>query len=76
HRLQAQFEQAVAPWARQRAVGFRQAPAYGQQIAILQGVEIGRPPRMYARAEGAGERVSTVEVPGNGAAFAEGRAYL
>ncbi|RCI60237.1 phenazine/pyocyanine biosynthesis protein phzF, partial [Pseudomonas aeruginosa] len=25
---------------------------------------------------GAGERVSTVEVSGNGAAFAEGRAYL
>ncbi|END0911086.1 PhzF family phenazine biosynthesis protein, partial [Pseudomonas aeruginosa] len=53
----------------------RQIP-YGQQIEILQGVEIGRPSRMYARAEGAGERVSTVEVSGNGAAFAEGRAYL
>ncbi|MEW3623591.1 PhzF family phenazine biosynthesis protein, partial [Pseudomonas aeruginosa] len=49
---------------------------YGQQIEILQGVEIGRPSRMYARAEGAGERVSTVEVSGNGAAFAEGRTYL
>ncbi len=49
---------------------------YGQQIEILQGVEIGRPSRMYARAEGAGERVSAVEVSGNGAAFAEGRAYL
>ncbi|MFO7077596.1 PhzF family phenazine biosynthesis protein, partial [Pseudomonas aeruginosa] len=35
----------------------RQIP-YGQQIEILQGVEIGRPSRMYARAEGAGERVS------------------
>ncbi len=45
-------------------------------IHLLQGVEIGRPSRMYARAEGAGERVSTVEVSGNGAAFAEGRAYL
>ncbi len=33
----------------------RQIP-YGQQIEILQGVEIGRPSRMYARAEGAGER--------------------
>ncbi|VFT33174.1 phenazine biosynthesis protein [Pseudomonas aeruginosa] len=53
----------------------RQIP-YGQQIEILQGVEIGRPSRMYARAEGAGERVSAVEVSGNGAAFAEGRAYL
>lgn len=30
----------------------RQIP-YGQQIEILQGVEIGRPSRMYARAEGA-----------------------
>ncbi|HEQ2045777.1 TPA: phenazine biosynthesis protein PhzF, partial [Pseudomonas aeruginosa] len=50
----------------------RQIP-YGQQIEILQGVEIGRPSRMYARAEGAGERVSAVEVSGNGAAFAEGR---
>lgn len=39
----------------------RQIP-YGQQIEILQGVEIGRPSRMYARAEGAGERVSAVEV--------------
>ncbi|MGC3118189.1 PhzF family phenazine biosynthesis protein, partial [Pseudomonas aeruginosa] len=53
----------------------RQIP-YGQQIEILQGVEIGRPSRKYARAEGAGERVSTVEVSGNGAAFAERRAYL
>ena len=53
----------------------RQIP-YGQQIEILQGVEIGRPSRMYARAEGAGERVSAVEVSGNGAAFAEGRTYL
>ena len=44
------------------------ADPYGQQIEILQGVEIGRPSRMYARAEGAGERVSTVEVSGNGAA--------
>ncbi|ENU4135564.1 phenazine biosynthesis protein PhzF, partial [Pseudomonas aeruginosa] len=43
----------------------RQIP-YGQQIEILQGVEIGRPSRMYARAEGAGERVSAVEVSGNG----------
>lgn len=46
----------------------RQIP-YGQQIEILQGVEIGRPSRMYARAEGAGERVSAVEVSGNGAAL-------
>ena len=36
------------------------ADPYGQQIEILQGVEIGRPSR-YARAEGAGERVSAVE---------------
>ncbi len=36
HRLQAQFEQAVARRARQRAVGFRQAPGFGAQ-----GVDVG-----------------------------------
>ena len=51
------------------------ADPYGQQIEILQGVEIGRPSRMYARAEGAGERVSAVEV-WQRRGFAEGRAYL
>lgn len=49
---------------------------YGQQIEILQGVEIGRPSLMFARAEGHGETFTSVQVSGNGAAFAQGTAFI
>lgn len=45
---------------------------FGQQIEILQGVEIGRPSLMFARAEARGERITRVEVSGNGALFGQG----
>ncbi|WFE26111.1 PhzF family phenazine biosynthesis isomerase [Solwaraspora sp. WMMD791] len=45
---------------------------YGQEIEILQGVEIGRPSLMRAVAQGAGERVSSVYVSGHGAVVARG----
>jgi trans-2,3-dihydro-3-hydroxyanthranilate isomerase len=32
---------------------------FGKQIEILQGVEMGRPSRMFARAEGTGEQLDT-----------------
>ncbi|CAM5360488.1 trans-2,3-dihydro-3-hydroxyanthranilate isomerase [Streptomyces spiroverticillatus] len=50
--------------------------AYGQPVQILQGVEIGRPSLMLARAEGAGERFVSVEVGGSGALFAQGTALV
>ncbi|MFJ6750245.1 PhzF family phenazine biosynthesis protein [Streptomyces sp. NPDC091266] len=49
---------------------------YGQPIEILQGVEIGRPSLMLARAEGAGESFHSVEVGGAGALFARGTALV
>jgi trans-2,3-dihydro-3-hydroxyanthranilate isomerase len=45
---------------------------FGKQIEIIQGVEIGRPSRMFARAEGAGERLDTVEVEGSAVITARG----
>ncbi|MGV8286854.1 pyridoxine 5'-phosphate oxidase C-terminal domain-containing protein, partial [Pseudomonas aeruginosa] len=45
HRLQAQFEQAVARWARKRAAGFRQAPGLGAQgVDVGEGFALPRPP--------------------------------
>ena len=37
---------------------------FGQEIEISQGVEIGRPSRLYAKAEGSAQRVERVEVGG------------
>lgn len=45
---------------------------FGQQVEILQGVEIGRPSLMFARAETQGERITRVEVSGNGVLFGQG----
>lgn len=44
----------------------------GKQIEIHQGAEVGRPSRMFARAEGAGERLDTVEVEGSAVITARG----
>jgi trans-2,3-dihydro-3-hydroxyanthranilate isomerase len=48
----------------------------GQPIEILQGVEIGRPSLMLATAEWTGDRVTSVEVGGNGSFFAHGTARV
>ncbi len=45
---------------------------YGKQIKILQGVEMGRPSRMFARAEGTGQQPDTVEVEGSAVITAGG----
>jgi trans-2,3-dihydro-3-hydroxyanthranilate isomerase len=38
--------------------------AFGQEIEISQGAEIGRPSRLYARATGTADRIDSVEVAG------------
>ncbi|MGI5196863.1 PhzF family phenazine biosynthesis protein [Streptomyces sp. CA-288835] len=45
---------------------------FGQQIEILQGVEMGRPSHMSARADGTGQRPHTVEVSGSAVITAYG----
>ncbi|NEA55074.1 PhzF family phenazine biosynthesis protein [Streptomyces sp. SID13666] len=49
---------------------------YGQRIVITQGVEMGRPSPMHALAEGAGDRVTQVEVGGDGVVVLEGALRL
>ncbi|MGW6742541.1 PhzF family phenazine biosynthesis protein [Streptomyces sp. NPDC055025] len=49
---------------------------WGRRIEILQGVEISRPSRMLARADGTPEQVISVEVGGSGAVFAHGTAQV
>ncbi|MBT2367965.1 PhzF family phenazine biosynthesis protein [Streptomyces sp. ISL-10] len=49
---------------------------YGQDMEILQGVEMGRPSPMHARAEGEGDRVDAVRVGGHGAVLARGSIYV
>ncbi|AZD69372.1 trans-2,3-dihydro-3-hydroxyanthranilate isomerase [Pseudomonas chlororaphis] len=49
---------------------------FGQQIEILQGVEIGRPSLMFARAEGRADQLTRVEVSGNGITFGRGTIVL
>jgi trans-2,3-dihydro-3-hydroxyanthranilate isomerase len=46
--------------------------AYGEEIEISQGAEIGRPSRLYARAIGDGERIDRVEVAGSAVIVASG----
>lgn len=46
--------------------------AYGQHLEILQGVEMGRPSLMLARAEADGGRVHAVHVGGHGVAVGRG----
>jgi trans-2,3-dihydro-3-hydroxyanthranilate isomerase len=46
--------------------------AFGEEIEIRQGVEIGRPSVLYARAEGSAERVERVEVGGSAVIVARG----
>jgi trans-2,3-dihydro-3-hydroxyanthranilate isomerase len=46
--------------------------AFGQEIEIHQGAEIGRPSTLYARVEGTGDQVETVEVAGSAVVVAKG----
>ena len=50
--------------------------ALGDEIEIQQGAEIGRPSVLYARAEGAGDRIDRVEVRGSAVIVAEGNFRL
>jgi trans-2,3-dihydro-3-hydroxyanthranilate isomerase len=46
--------------------------AFGEEIEISQGVEIGRPSTLFARADGAGDRIDRVEVGGSAVLVARG----
>jgi trans-2,3-dihydro-3-hydroxyanthranilate isomerase len=46
--------------------------AFGEEIEIQQGAEIGRPSRLYARATGDREQIERVEVAGNAVIVARG----
>jgi trans-2,3-dihydro-3-hydroxyanthranilate isomerase len=50
--------------------------AFGDEIEISQGVEIGRPSTLYARAEGTRERIEKVEVGGSAVIVARGEFRL
>jgi len=49
--------------------------AWGQQIEIRQGAEIGRPSTLYARVEGQGDRIDRVEVAGSAVVVAHGELH-
>jgi trans-2,3-dihydro-3-hydroxyanthranilate isomerase len=50
--------------------------AYGEEIEISQGAELGRPSTLYARAEGSSERLEQVEVGGSAVVVARGEFRL
>jgi trans-2,3-dihydro-3-hydroxyanthranilate isomerase len=50
--------------------------AFGDEIEISQGAEIGRPSTLYARAEGSPEQIERVEVGGSAAVVARGEFRL
>lgn len=50
--------------------------AFGEEIQISQGVEVGRPSMLYARVEGAAERIEKVEVGGAAVIVARGEFRL
>jgi trans-2,3-dihydro-3-hydroxyanthranilate isomerase len=49
--------------------------AFGQEIEIRQGAEIGRPSTLYARVEGQGDRIDRIEVAGSAVVVARGHLY-
>ena len=49
---------------------------FGEEIEISQGVEVGRPSRLYARVEGSRERIEKVEVGGSAVVVARGEFRL
>jgi trans-2,3-dihydro-3-hydroxyanthranilate isomerase len=50
--------------------------AFGDEIEIVQGVELGRPSKLVARVEGDAERVELVEVGGGAVVVARGEFRL
>jgi trans-2,3-dihydro-3-hydroxyanthranilate isomerase len=50
--------------------------AFGEEIEITQGVEIGRPSKLYAQVEGAGDRIDRVRVGGCAVTVARGEFNL
>jgi trans-2,3-dihydro-3-hydroxyanthranilate isomerase len=50
--------------------------AFGEEIEIAQGTEVGRPSTLYARAEGGRERITRVEVGGAAVVVARGEFRL
>ncbi len=50
--------------------------AFGDEIEIVQGVEIGRPSKLYARVDGSAERIERVEVGGSAVVVARGEFRL
>ena len=50
--------------------------AFGDEIEITQGVEIGRPSKLYARADGSAEQLERVEVGGSAVIVARGEFRL
>ena len=50
--------------------------AFGDEIEISQGAEIGRPSTLYARVDGSPERVERVEVGGSAVVVARGEFRL
>jgi len=50
--------------------------AFGDEIEISQGAEIGRPSKLFARADGAAEKVERVEVGGSAVVVARGEFRL
>ena len=49
---------------------------FGEEIEISQGVELGRPSKLYARAEGSRDRIERVEVGGSAVVVARGEFRL
>jgi trans-2,3-dihydro-3-hydroxyanthranilate isomerase len=45
---------------------------FGEEIEIAQGVEVGRPSKLYARVEGSADEVERVEVGGSAVIVARG----
>ncbi|HEY8843754.1 MAG TPA: PhzF family phenazine biosynthesis protein [Gaiellaceae bacterium] len=50
--------------------------AFGEEIEISQGAEIGRPSKLYARADGSAEQLEAVEVGGSAVVVARGEFRL
>jgi trans-2,3-dihydro-3-hydroxyanthranilate isomerase len=50
--------------------------AYGDEIVITQGAELGRPSTLYARVEGSDELIEKVEVGGSAVVVARGEFRL
>jgi trans-2,3-dihydro-3-hydroxyanthranilate isomerase len=50
--------------------------AFGDEIEIVQGVEIGRPAKLFARVDGSADAVERIEVGGSAVVVARGEFRL